>query len=126
MNSNSIRCFTNTFKEFEIEFREKLNQSFLKNFLEVSFLQCMSAYKPRSSHQYCDGGIYVGSLGLIFPAYKILKSKILPSHENQIKKYILDVIKANEEYFNTTDSTSEVGFLLGKIFSKKINFKLYL
>ena len=135
MNSHLNRYFTNTFlnSESEVEFRENFNQNLWKNYLEASFLQCMSAYKPKSSHKYCDGGIYVGSLGLIFPAYKILQCNILPSHENQIKKYILDVINANEKYFNDNDSntksTEEVGFLLGMIFIKcirKNSFKLSL
>ena len=120
MASNSDRHFHNPYDDYELskEFQNPnlVNREFcIKEAKEIAF-QCMLKMKPNSGKKYCDGGVYVGNLGLIFMAYKMIKTGLYNEYESEIKKYVFDCIKANEEYYSSNDikATRDVAFILGK------------
>ena len=115
--NHSERYFQNPYQDFEFAGElNVVNKDFCRQFAKETAFQCMLKMKTKSSEKYCDGGLYVGNLGLIFMAYKLLDSGLYPEHESDIKKYVHDCLKANEEFYAGFESkaTKDVAFILGK------------
>lgn len=111
----STRYFENPFKDFdEIQNHTYPSKSFLLNYISETFLQCMKNAKPKDKSRYCDGGLYQGSLGLIYTAFQLIKRNHLQNYDPVVKEYIFQCLKANESYFSQVRREREVGFLCDK------------
>lgn len=121
MNSNlPERYFPNPYPDYypDSEQTALVNAQYVKKFiLETSFL-CMARAKPKSSADYCNGGIYTGNLGLIFMCTKLLKSGLITDDKQrtQVLSYLDACVQANQEYYATNDirQSRDVSFICGK------------
>jgi hypothetical protein len=118
-NVNSDRYFINPYPDYDQALDYKMNsitkEALIKLIKDTSFL-CMQKVKLKANEKYCDGGVYTGSLGLIFMCYKILSSGYFHEYQNQIKDYMNQCLRVNEEYYMNNDvrQTREIAFILGK------------
>ena len=103
--SNEERYFINPYTDYG-----KTDNCFIQDLIDVEFwkkwaletgLYCLKRCKPIAAEKYCDGGIYVGNLGLIFTSFKLVKSGYFKDYENDLKKYMIECFNSNESYYST-------------------------
>jgi hypothetical protein len=120
MSGHEERYFQNPYPDFSHsnlppEIQKIVRTDFWAQFMIETGFVCMN--KLKASLKYSDGTVYTGNLGLIFMAYKMLKSKYVlgSKYESEIKKYMLECLKSNEERLNTSGSRGgkTVAFLVG-------------
>lgn len=119
MEKANDRHFPNQYPDYNNQPVEQLIKTdFWKKWICETGLQCMHNLKAKQSSKYCDGGLYVGNLGLIFMALKMSKTKYFPEHEETFKKYMNECLAANENFYLTHQlrEADKTAFLLGKGF----------
>ena len=108
------RFFYNPFEE-ERDQPYTLRKEFWLKYIAETFIQCMKNIKPKAKRKYCDGGLYHGSLGLIYTASELLKHDLFDNQDKSlVLEYVSDCLKANQCYFSDVKRTEEVGFLCDK------------
>ncbi len=119
--SSTTRYFQNPYitdNELSTPSQHQPDLSFWQNYIEETFFTCRLKSKCKPTHKYCDGGLYTGSLGLIYTAFHLLEKNDGSFIKDQvdIKNYVRDCLHANEFYFSTCDSCQgdEVGLLVDK------------
>ncbi len=117
MSANSSeRYFTNPYSDFnsQVNSADKVVRAdFWTNYATETALMCIHKLKPNVRH--CNGTLYTGNLGLVFMAYTMLRSNLFKKYENELKKYMIDCVKANEEFISAASvrGPKEVAFLVG-------------
>ena len=112
--SNSKRFFINPYQDDFKNNIEHLNidKNYWSNYLEEIALYCIK--KTKLNDKTCDGGLYVGNLGLVYMIYKILSNGYCKNYEEDLKKYMNDSIELNRTYLSRHgDKTMIASFLLG-------------
>ena len=113
----TLRYFKNPYNDFSTnkENTYSFDKNFWNNYLEETLLRCLHAIKAKDTEKYCDGGFYVGSLGLIYAAYHALERGHCKAYASHLIKYMNNYLKSNEAYYSKDHSESRnVAFLLGK------------
>jgi hypothetical protein len=87
-----------------------IDKKYWLEYIKETSLLCMKKMKPVGKEKYCDGGLYTGNLGLIYMCFKIISSGKLNEYEKDYKNYMIDCLKANDDFKFKRD----VAFLLGK------------
>ncbi len=123
--SSSMRYFQNPLINVQETADKRVENPHLKNsktwqtYIDDTFFTCRTKYKCKATQKYCDGGLYTGSLGLIYTAFHLLKKNENSFIKNQedIKKYVHDCFRANQVYFegfNSDPVGAEVGLLVDR------------
>jgi len=118
--TNKERYFVNPYPDYgkraDCSIHDLIDVEFWKNWALENGLICLKKSKPKADEKYCDGSIYVGNIGLEFTSFKLLKSGYFDKHENDLKKYMIDCLKANENYYSSYSQrdSEKAAFLLGK------------
>lgn len=115
--TSSQRYFNNPYRDFDQSKDQSLTTEnhFWTNYIEETFLNCTKHTKCKPSDKYCGGGLYTGSLGLIYTAVYLLKHGHCQKDAPYLKYYIESGLEANRKYFSNYQSPSdEIGFLCDK------------
>lgn len=96
---------------------EKLQTSGFRSawssYIEDTILQCTHKTPPRLKN--CRGGLYTGSLGLIYTIFHALKNGHCKNNEVYLRDFVEETLKVNQAYFEKSeDITDRVEFLTGK------------
>jgi hypothetical protein len=109
----SKRYFTNTYSDYENQELD-INKEYWSSFLVQKAIECLTSTKLNL--KTCDGGLYVGNLGLVYMIHKLLTSNYLKKDEIQLKAHIKAIIELNKQYFDSNASKNELAsFLLGRV-----------
>ncbi len=115
-SSITERYFFNPYLDYDLHSEKPLSSVFVaewSSFIEDTFLQCIHATPAKSKN--CNGGLYCGSLGLVYASYYLLKHGHCKKNETYIKDYVQDILRFNQAYFEKfEDITDKVEFLTGK------------
>jgi hypothetical protein len=116
---NPDRYFVNPYSDYDKvhDYKKQIiSEEALTKLIKDTAFVCMQKIKLKVNEKYCDGGVYTGSLGLIFMCYKMLSSGRFDEYQHQIKDYMNECLKANEQYYMSNDvrQTREISFILGK------------
>ncbi len=118
--SNKDRFFLNPYPDYnksdKCTIQDLVDVGFWKSWALENGFNCLKKCKPKAAEKYCDGGIYVGNTGLVFTAYKMLKSGYFDKHENDLKEYMIDCLAANMSYYSSYPlrDSEKAALLLGK------------
>jgi hypothetical protein len=67
MEKSNNRYFTNPYPDYTNQPIEHLVKvDFWKKWIYETGMQCMHHLKAKPNSKYCDGGLYVGNLGILF------------------------------------------------------------
>jgi hypothetical protein len=117
-SSHETRFFTNPYPDYNtrapMSMEQLLKADYWRQFVKEQGFLCISKSKPKSNHS--DGTLYTGNLGVIFMAYRMLKSNRFTNYEQDLKNYMIEFLRSNEEYFRSSgiSESRDVGFFLGK------------
>lgn len=120
-NMGVERYFKNPYMDYDprslMGTLEKLQASCFVNswssYIEDTMLQCIHKTPPRSKN--CRGGLYTGSLGLIYSIFHVLKHGHCKSNEVYLKEFLEETLRVNQAYFEKYEDISDrVEFLTGK------------
>jgi hypothetical protein len=117
MSASSSECyFINPYQDFNPQSNATdkiVRADFWNQYATETALMCIQKLKP--TVKYCDGTVYTGNLGLVFMAYKMLRSNRFKKYENDLKKYMVDCVRASEDFLSSASvrGSKEVGFLVG-------------
>ena len=119
--STNERSFINPYPDYDKKddctIQDLIDIDFWKKWVIENGMYCLKRNKPKSDEKYCDGGIYVGNLGLIYTAFKMSNSGYYDlKSEFDLKNYMTECLDANQRYYSSVsqkDST-RAAFLLGK------------
>ena len=119
-NNGAPRYFVNTYPDFDrnnhpTSLNELVDSEFWTEFIRTASKICMEKLNTYEQKR-CENGIYSGNLGLIFMAYKLLKCGRFSGDEINLKRYMYECLKSNEEfhYYNNIEYTKDIGLLTGK------------
>ena len=113
------RYFLNPYPDYNKQsnatFDDLVDTEFWTEFIRTASLICMEKLNTHDEKR-CENGIYSGNLGLIFMAFKLLKSGRFHRDETNLKQYMYECIKINEEfhYYNNIEYSRDISFLTGK------------
>lgn len=89
-----------------------IDKSYWSDYLQEYVLLCVK--KTKLNHDTCDGGLYVGSLGLVYMLYKVLSGGYCKEHSKNLEKYLHELIDVNSNYaLRNKDKNDVTSFLLG-------------
>ena len=120
-SSKSERFFANPYEDLNaspnaaIKADQLVNELFWREEIKRIAWTCITQVKAEPRGEYCDGGLYTGSLGLIFMCNQLLERGIFTEAEREIKAYVARCLSANEKYYSSTQlkPSKEYGFLSG-------------
>ena len=125
MDQSAPRHFRNPYPDYDkhknYTFKDLVDIEFWTEFVRTASKICMEKLNTYEERR-CENGIYSGNLGLIFLAFKLLKSGKYTNDETDLKKYMYECIRINEEfhYYNNIEYTKDIAFLTGKGFQSFI------
>ena len=108
--SATKRFFINSYDDFKENEVLNISRSFWTNYLEELAMFCVK--KTKLNKESCDGGLYVGSLGVAYMVYKVVSAGYCKNYEDELKKYAYDVVQLNKLYLHA-DKTLRASFILG-------------
>ena len=104
------RFFANPFTDYDANSNFAIDRNYWSNYLSELAIVCMK--KTKLNDETCDGGLYVGSLGVVYMIDKVLSNGYCNQYENDLKKYSRDCIAKNDSYFDSNGNMRS-SFLLG-------------
>jgi hypothetical protein len=92
-----------------------VDTEFWTEFIRTASIICMEKLNTYDEKR-CENGIYSGNLGLIFMAFKLIKSGRFQQDEMDLKKYMYESTRINEEFhfYNNIEYSKDISFLTGK------------
>jgi hypothetical protein len=105
--SISKRFFKNPYPDYKDVL--SIDRSYWTNYLEELAIYCVK--KTKLNDSTCDGGLYVGNLGLVYMIYKVLSNGYCKNYEKELKKYAHEAIELNGLY--SRKNKDKTSFILG-------------
>lgn len=104
------RYFPNPYEDYQIGEEIKVDKSYLTN--HIAELAMFSVKRTRLDVASCDGGLYVGNIGLIYMIHKVLINSLAENYHQDLVKYLNESLNLNARYFDANKS-DRASFILG-------------